>query len=179
MTLNSRMSNKMEKYFVIGQIVNTQGIKGEMRVVPSTDDITRFERLDYVYVERRGELAKMNITSVRYHKQFVLIKLEGVNDMTAAEGFKGAYLKVTEDMAIPCAENEYYIRDLLGMTVKTPENEVIGTLSDVIETGANDVYVVKREGKKDLLLPAIKSCITNVDVENNVMLAVVPEGLEP
>ena len=65
------------------------------------------------------------------------------------------------------------------MTVKTPENEVIGTLSDVIETGANDVYVVKREGKKDLLLPAIKSCITNVDVENNVMLAVVPEGLEP
>ena len=167
----------MTEYFIIGEIVNTQGIKGEMRVMPSTDDITRFERLKTVYVERRGRLEEHKVTGVRYHKQFVLIKLEGINDMTAAEAFKGSLLKVHRSDAIPCEEGEYYVAGLIGLKVISDEGEELGTLADVLCTGANDVYTVKKEGEKDLLIPAIKQCILNVDLDKGEMLVHLLEGL--
>jgi 16S rRNA processing protein RimM len=169
----------MENNFVIGEIVNTQGIKGEVRVVPQTDDITRFELLKSVFILRRGTLEEREIQSVRYHKQFVLLKLKGIDDMTTAEGYKGCELQIPAEEALPCGEDEYYIRDLYGMSVYTDEGELLGELGDILFTGANDVYVVKPvdTDKKDILLPAIKQCILSVDVPNKKMVVKLMEGL--
>lgn len=167
----------MENYFVIGNIVNTQGIKGEVRVMPSVDDIERFKLLDHVFVERRGNINEYEIENVRFHKQFVLLKFKGIDNMTDAEKLKGSLVKITEDMALPCDEDEYYIRDLYDMEVVTEDGEKLGVISDVIFTGANDVYAVKPDEGKEILIPAIKDCIINVDVENKIMTVRLLEGL--
>lgn len=167
----------MENYFVIGNIVNTQGIKGEVRVMPTVDDVSRFELLDHIFVDRKGNIKEYEIENVRFHKQFVLLKLKGIDDMTAAETLKDTVVKITEDMAVPCEDDEYYIRDLYDMEVVTVEGEKLGIISDVIFTGANDVYAVKNEEGKEILIPAIKDCIINVDVENNTMTVKLLEGL--
>lgn len=163
-------------YFVIGKIVNTQGIKGEMRVMPSTDDLDRFKLLETVFVQKKSGIEEYEVEGVRYHKQFVLLKLKGIDDMTNAEKLKGCDVKVTEDMVIPCEEDEYYIKDLYDMEVETEEGEKLGIISDIIFTGANDVYVVKGE-EKEILIPAIKQCILKVDVENKKMTVKLLEGL--
>lgn len=163
-------------YFVIGKIVNTQGIKGDVRVLPTTDDISRFELLDFVYVDKKGKIEKYDIENVRYHKQFVLLKLKGIDDMTAGEMLKNSEVKITEDMALPLEDNEYYIRDLYSMKVVTDLGEELGKIEDIIFTGANDVYVV-RNSESEILIPAIKQCILNVDKENKVMTVKLLEGL--
>lgn len=167
----------MDDYFVIGDIVNTQGIKGEVRVIPCTDDESRFELLDSIFVEQKGKMKEYNIENVRYHKQFVLLKLEGIDDMTAAEKLKGSVVKIPPEDALPLEEGEYYIRDLYDMEVFTDEGEKLGILSDILFTGANDVYVVKAEKGKDILIPAIKECILDVDVENKKMTVKLLKGL--
>lgn len=167
----------MDDYFVIGDIVNTQGIKGEVRVIPCTDDESRFELLDSIFVEQKGKMKEFNIENVRYHKQFVLLKLEGIDDMTAAEKLKGSVVKIPPEDALPLEEGEYYIRDLYDMEVFTDEGEKLGILSDILFTGANDVYVVKAEKGKDILIPAIKECILDVDVENKKMTVKLLKGL--
>lgn len=167
----------MENYFIIGDIVNTQGIKGEMRVIPCVDEVTRFELLDKVYIDLKGKITEYQVQSVRYHKQFVLLKLKGIDDMTSAERLKGSIVKITEDMAIPCEEGEYYVRDLYDMTVFTDEGENLGIITDVLFTGANDVYVITPENGKDILIPAIKQVVLDVDVENKKMTVKLLEGL--
>ncbi len=173
------------KYFVVGKIVNTQGIKGEVRVLPTTDDVSRFELLDFVYVDKKGNIQKYEIENVRYHKQFVIIKFKGIDDMTAGETLKNTEIKITEDMALPLGEDEYYISDLYSMEVVTDDGELLGTIQDIIFTGANDVYVVRNDEseksekseKSEILIPAIKQCILNVDKENNKMTVKLLEGL--
>lgn len=167
----------MENYFVIGNIVNTQGIKGEVRVMPAVDDVSRFELLEHIFVDRKGNIKEYEIENVRFHKQFVLLKLKGIDDMTTAETLKGTVVKITEDMAVPCEEDEYYIRDLYDMEVVTVEGEKLGIITDIIFTGANDVYAVKNEDGKEILIPAIKECIIKVDVENNTMTVKLLGGL--
>ena len=167
----------MENYFVVGNIVNTQGIKGEIRVMPTVDDISRFKLLDHIFVDRKGNIKEYEIENVRFHKQFVLLKLKGVDDMTTAETLKGTVVKITEDMAIPCEEDEYYIKDLYDMEVVTEDGEKLGIITDVIFTGANDVYAVTNDDGTEILIPAIKDCILNVDVENNIMTVKLLEGL--
>ncbi len=169
----------MADNFVIGKIVNTQGIKGEVRVMPSTDDVTRFELLDSVLIMRRGSLEEKEIESVRYHKQFVLLKLKGINDINEAEKYKNCEVQIPAELALPLEDNEYYIRDLYGMRVLDENGNMIGTLSDVLFTGANDVYVVQPvdPDKGDILLPAIRDCILSVDVDEKKMIVRIPEGL--
>ncbi len=167
----------MENYFVVGNIVNTQGIKGEVRLMPAVDDVERFKLLDRIFVDRKGSITEYEIENVRFHKQFVLLKLKGIDDMTSAEKLKGTVAKITEDMALPCEEDEYYIRDLYDMEVVTDEGEKLGIISDIIFTGANDVYAVKSDDGKEILIPAIKDCILNVDVENKIMTVKLLEGL--
>lgn len=169
----------MTDNFVIGEIVNTQGIKGEMRVIPHTDDITRFELLDRIFILRRGVLEEKEIQTVRYHKQFVLLKLKGIDDINAAEPYKGCEIQIPAEEALPCGEDEYYIRDLYGMSVYDEEGELLGALSDILFTGANDVYVIQPTDpdKKDILLPAIKQCVLNVDVAQKKMMVKLLEGL--
>ncbi len=163
-------------YFVIGKIVNTQGIKGDLRVIPTTDYISRFDSLDFVYIDKRGNIDKYDIQNVRYHKQFVLLKLKGVDNMTIAESFKNSEIKITKDMALPLGEDEYYIRDLYSMDVVTDLGESLGKIEDIIFTGANDVYVVRND-ISEILIPAIKQCILKVDKENNKMTVRLLEGL--
>ncbi len=169
----------MSDNFVIGKIVNTQGIKGEMRIIPTTDDITRFELLKTVLIMRRGTLEEREIESVRYHKQFVLLKLKGIEDINEAEKYKNCEIQIPAELALPLEDNEYYIRDLYGMSVLDEDGNLIGALSDVLFTGANDVYVVQPTDpdKADILLPAIKDCILKVDVDNKEMTVRIPEGL--
>lgn len=167
----------MENYFVVGNIVNTQGIKGEVRLMPAVDDVERFKLLDRIFVDRKGSITEYEIENVRFHKQFVLLKLKGIDDMTSAEKLKGTVAKITEDMALPCEEDEYYIRDLYDMEVVTDEGEKLGIISDIIFTGANDVYAIKSDDGKEILIPAIKDCILNVDVENKIMTVKLLEGL--
>ena len=163
----------MENDFLIGKIVNTQGVHGEMRVIPTTDDITRFELLDSVFIDEK----EYEIERVRYHKQFVLLKLKGIDDMTTAERYKTKEVRIPEEWALPCEEDEYYVKDLYGMTVADEENNEIGVIKDVMFTGANDVYIIKPKTGKDILIPAIKDCILKVDVENKIMHIHLLEGL--
>lgn len=166
----------MSDYFVIGKIVNTQGIKGEVRALPTTDDINRFKKLKEVYISRRNNMELYEIESVRFHKQFVLLKFKGIDTMNDAELLKNTDLKISKDLAIPCEEDEYYISDLYGMKVVTDEGEDIGIIDDIIFTGANDVYVVKKEDSQ-ILIPAIKQCILNVNVAEKTMKVHLLEGL--
>lgn len=164
--------------FTIGKIVNTHGVKGELKVMPTTDEPKRFSKLKEVYVEHRG-LKTYTVESVRYHKEFVLIKLEGINDMTEAERFKGGLMKIDRKDSLPLKKDEYYISDLYDLEVYTEEDRHLGKIKDVIYTGSNDVYVVERtEGGKDLLLPAIKQVVKSVQIEDKKMIVHLLEGLE-
>ena len=164
-------------YFEIGKIVNTQGLKGELRVIPMTDDPKRFESLKTIEVFSKNQTKVYEIEQVRYHKQFVLLKLKGISDINDAEILRNSMIKIPQDMALPLEEDEYYIRDIYGLKVITNEGEDLGIIHDIIFTGANDVYIVKKENKKDLLIPAIKQCILNVDVSNKIMTVKLLEGL--
>lgn len=166
----------MLEYFVIGKIVNTQGIKGEIRVLPSTEDINRFKLLREVYVQKKGEFETFEIETVRFHKQFVLLKFKGIDTMTDAEKLKNTEIKIPKEMAIPCEKDEYYIGDLYGINVIEENGENLGTLEDIIFTGANDVYVVKKDDS-EILIPAIKQCILNVDIKEKIMKVKLLEGL--
>lgn len=166
----------MDNYFTVGKIVNTQGIKGDVRIIPTTFDITRFESLDVVYVDKKDKLEKLEVENVRYHKQFVLLKFKGVDDMTNAEKLKGYDLKIDKADALELEEDEYYINDLYDMEVVSDDGEKLGVISDIIFTGANDVYEVKNENET-ILIPAIKECILKVDIDNNVMTVKLLKGL--
>lgn len=168
----------MEQYFEIGKITGTHGIRGTMRVFPTTEDPSRFERLKEIIVEIRGKRETFHIQKVAFHKQFVLLTVKEITDINVAELYKNGRILIPDAMAIPLGEDEYYNRDLYGLKVVTEEGEELGELTEIFPTGSNDVYVVKKDGKgKELLLPAIKDCIKNVDLKNGVMTVKLLEGL--
>ena len=168
----------MEQYFEIGKITGTHGIRGTMRVFPTTEDPSRFERLKEIIVEIRGKQETFHIQKVAFHKQFVLLTVKEITDINVAELYKNGRILFPDAMAIPLGEDEYYNRDLYGLKVVTEEGEELGEITEIFPTGSNDVYVVKKDGKgKELLLPAIKDCIKNVDLENSVMTVKLLEGL--
>ncbi len=168
----------MEQYFEIGKITGTHGIRGTMRVFPTTEDPSRFERLKEIIVEIRGKRETFHIQKVAFHKQFVLLTVKEITDINVAELYKNGRILIPDAMAIPLGEDEYYNRDLYGLKAVTEEGEELGEITEIFPTGSNDVYVVKKDGKgKELLLPAIKDCIKNVDLENGVMTVKLLEGL--
>ena len=168
----------MEQYFEIGKITGTHGIRGTMRVFPTTEDPSRFERLKEIIVEIRGKRETFHIQKVAFHKQFVLLTVKEITDINVAELYKNGRILISDAMAIPLGEDEYYNRDLYGLKVVTEEGEELGEITEIFPTGSNDVYVVKKDGKgKELLLPAIKDCIKNVALENGVMTVKLLEGL--
>lgn len=166
----------MEQMLTIGKIVNTHGVKGEVRVLPSTDDIKRFEKLKEILVQSRTESIK-EIETVRYHKNFVLLKFKGIDNMDDAELLKNSILKINRKDALPLQKDEYYQCDLYGLKVVTEEGRDLGKLVDILVTGSNDVYVV-RNLEKEILIPAIKQCILKVDLEKGEILVHLLEGLE-
>jgi len=167
----------MNQYFEIGKIAGTHGLKGTLRIFPTTEDPSRFELLKELIVENRGKIETFHIEKVGYHKKFVLVTVREINEINAAELYKGATIRIPVEDAIPLEENEYYTRDLYGMVVVADDGEELGILDDVLETGANDVYVIKKEGSKDLLIPVIKQCILKVDLAERKILVHLLEGL--
>lgn len=169
----------MDNYFEIGKIAGTHGIKGTLRIFPTTDDPSRFDLLKEVIVENENEKIVCKVNKVAYHKNFVLLTLEEYNDINAAEKLKGGRILIPEDKALPLKKDEYYARDLYGIYVYTDEGELLGKLNEIYKTGANDVYSVLGEapGEKELLIPAIKQCILSVDIKNRKMTVKLLKGL--
>ncbi len=161
----------------IGQIVNTFGIKGMVKVKPFTDDIRRFDELKNVYVERKDNQMEYEIEEVKYHKDMVLIKFKGIDKIEQAELLRNSYLSISRDSVEELEEGRYYIVDMLGLEVYTDEQILLGTLEDIFNTGSNDIYVVKDEKGKQILLPAIQDVIKQIDIENKKMIVHLLPGL--
>ena len=138
----------MDKYFEIGQIVNTNGLKGVVKVKPFTDDIKEFETFESIYVQKKAELVEFKIEGVRYAKNMVFLKLKGIDTIEEAEKLRNFYIKVERDALPELEENSYYIVDLLECEVVTVEGKYLGKMEDIFNTGSNDVYVVKNEEGK-------------------------------
>ena len=168
----------MQEYFEVGQIVNTFGIKGFLKVKPFTDEVTRFEELKNVYIVKKNEIQEVEIEEVSYQKGMVLLKLKGIDNLTEAEKYKGLYLKIDRKNAKKLEEGTYFIADLLGLDVYTDEGLLLGKVDDIFNAGANDVYVVKEETTgKQILLPGIKDVLKEVDLENEKIIVHLIKGL--
>ena len=165
------------EYIEIGQIVNTNGLKGVVKVNPFTDDIGKFEDLKYVYIQLKNELKKVKIEQVRYNKNQVLLKLEGIDSIEEAEKYRNFYLKTEKESKEDLGEDTYYIVDLIGLDVYTDKNEYLGKIEDVFPTGSNDVYVVKDNLGKQILIPAIADVVKEVDLKNKKMIINLIPGL--
>lgn len=176
----------MEQFFQVGIITSAHGVRGEVKVYPTTDDVRRFRRLKDVIIKRPSASASLpemagweilEIEGVKFFKQFAILKFKGIDTMEAAEKYRKCSLMVPRSSAVRLSRDEYFIADLIGLTVLDEENAEIGTLYDVIETGANDVYAVRLHSGKEFLLPAIKQCILDVDVESGFIKIHILEGL--
>ncbi len=162
----------------VGVIIKAHGIKGEVKVYPTTDSPFRFDDITHVKIIQQGKTAgDFEVSGVKYFKGIVILKLEGIDTMDAAEKLKGAELFIPREEGVELEEGEYYIADIIGMEVVTEDGEKLGTIKDVLETGANDVYVIGRPAGKDILLPAIRQCVLNTDIENNLMTVHLLDGL--
>ena len=164
----------MQKKLEVGQIVNTHGIKGEIKVVPFTDDISRFDKLKKVYVKTKKESKLYQIEGVRYHKNMVLLKLQGIDNPEQAELLKNSFLEIDREDAVPLKEGTYFIADLIGLEVYTDEGKLLGKVDDIYNTGANDIYVVKDELGKTVLLPGIKDVIKQVILDEKIIVHLIP-----
>ena len=167
----------MEDLLQVGIITSTHGVRGEVKVYPTTDDPRRFRRLKEVVLDTGKEKMNLEIEGVKFFKQFVILKFKGLDNINDIEKYRQKSLYVTRKNAVRLQRDEYFIADLIGLKVQDEDGKELGTVKDVIETGANDVYEVEMADGKSLLLPAIKQCILNVDVENGTMQVYVLEGL--
>ena len=167
----------MQKRLEVGQIVNTFGIKGEIKVTPFTNDIRRFDDLKKVYVKTRKESKLYNVENARYHKNMVLLKLKGINTPEEAEMLRNAFLEIDREDAIPLEEGTYFIADLLGLEVYTDEGKLLGRVEDIYNTGSKDIYVIKDELGKQVLLPGIDEVIKEVDLNNGKIIVHLIPGL--
>ena len=167
----------MEDMLRVGVISSTHGVRGEVKVFPTTDDPARFEDLETVFLDTGREKLKLEISGVKFFKNMVILKFKGYDNINDIEKYRGKDLWITRDQAVPLGEDENFVADLIGLSVVTDQGETLGVMKDVMFTGANDVYVVERENGKELLLPAIKDCILDVDLDEGVMTVHVLDGL--
>lgn len=167
----------MEGLLRVGIISSTHGIRGEVKVFPTTDDVQRFRTLKQVFLDTGKEQMELEIEGVKFFKQFVILKFKGIDTINEIEPYRGKDLLVTREHAVPLEEGEYFISDLIGLRVVSDQGEELGELIDVLQTGANDVYIVKREGKKELLIPAIRQCILQTDLAAQLMTVHLLDGL--
>ena len=167
----------MEKRLQVGVITATHGLKGEVKVFPTTDDPNRFRRLKEVILNTGREERVLEIEGVKFFKQMVILKFKGLDDIGDVEKFRRGTLSVTRENAVKLRRNEYFIADLIGMRVENEDGSELGTLQDVIATGANDVYDVRLSDGRQVLIPAIRECILSVDVEEGRMRVHLLDGL--
>jgi len=167
----------MEDLLQIGSITTTHGVHGELKVYPMTDDVNRFKKLKSVILKLKNEDLVLTPQSVKFFKNMVIIKFKEFDNINEVEKFRDCGLYVTRENAVKLKKDEYFIADLIDITVVDEDNKEIGTLVDVMSTGANDVYVINLEDGRELLLPAIKECVLDVDMDNRVMKIHILEGL--
>ena len=166
-----------QEYFEIGQIVNTFGIKGFVKVNPFTDDLERFEELESVFVVKNKELIEMQIEEVKYHKHLVLIKFKGIDDINMAEKLKSCYVKIKTENARKLPKDTYFIADLIGVKVYDEDGNLLGKVDDIYNNKVHDIYVIKDDLGKQILLPSTKEVIKQVDVEKDRIVVHLIEGL--
>ena len=166
-----------QEYFEIGQIVNHFGIKGMVKVNPFTDDISQFEKLKSILLVKDGKLSEVEIEETKYSKNQVLLKLKGIDTVEEAEKYRGCYLKIARKNARKLPEDTYFIADLLGLSVYTDEDILLGKVEDIYNSGANDIYVIKSEDGKQILLPGTKEVIKQIDLEQERITVHIIKGL--
>ena len=166
----------MENMLRVGVITSTHGVRGEVKVFPTTDDAKRFKKLKTVILDTGKGQTTLEIEQVKFFKNMVILKFKGYDNINDVETWRQKDLLITREQAVTLQPDEYFITDLIGLLVKDDTGEV-GTVKDVLETGANDVYVVALPNGKELLLPAIKDCILNVDIEAGEMTVHILDGL--
>lgn len=167
----------MEDFFQVGIITSTHGLRGEVKVFPTTDDAKRFKRLKAVILDTGRERLDLEVETVKFFKQFVILKFKGLDNINDVEKYRRASLLVTRENAVRLGKDEYFVADLTGLEVRDEDGGRIGVLKGVIETGANDVYEIDLDDGRPLLLPAIKQCVLEVDVEAGFIRIHILEGL--
>lgn len=167
----------MEQLLQVGAITQTHGVRGEVKVFPTTDDPARFKRLKNVILDTGKEQISLEIESVKFFKQYVILKFKGFDNINDIERYKGKNLYVTRENAVRLRKNEYFIADLEGLAVYLEDGTAFGTLKEVIQTGANDVYNISMRQGGEVLIPAIRECVLSVDIENGKMTIHLLDGL--
>lgn len=170
----------MVEYFAVGYVLKPQGIKGEVKVEPLTDDISRFDKLDVVLLRRDTKYIRIKIEDTRYMGNYVILKLEGYDDRSSAEGLRDEYFWIPRTLAKELPEHAYFISDIIGCNVRTDIGKTLGPVKEIIRTGSNDVYVVdSKDG--EILIPALKKVVREVDIEKKLIIIDTTEieGLLP
>lgn len=167
----------MEQLLQVGVISSMHGVRGEVKVFPTTDEAARFKKLKNVILDTGKEQIPLEIEGVKFFKQFAILKFKGIDNINDIEKYKGKPLLVERKDAVKLKKDEYFIADMIGMEVFTEDENKLGTLKNVIETGANDVYEVELLDGGEVLIPAIKQCILDVDIENQKMSVHLLDGL--
>ncbi len=161
----------------VGKIVNTHGVKGEIKLIPLTNDPRRFDELKWAYIEKDGQLEKHSILDAKYVKGSVMIKFSGIESMSEAEKYKDCFVLVDREHAVKLPEDSFFICDIIGCSVFDENGRLLGELTNVLETGSNDVYVVKDDSGKEILIPALKSVVSNVSLDQQRIDVIIPKGL--
>lgn len=167
----------MEQLLQVGIISSTHGVRGEVKVFPTTDDVRRFKKLKQVILDTGREKLPLEIENVKFFKQFAILKFKGIDNINDIEKYKGRSLLVDREHAVKLKKDEYFIADMIGISVYTEDGALFGTLKDVMETGANDVYIIDSPAHGEVLIPAIKQCVLEVDIEQKKMTIHLMEGL--
>ncbi|MCI9175090.1 MAG: 16S rRNA processing protein RimM [Lachnospiraceae bacterium] len=178
----------MEDLFQVGVITTTHGVRGEVKVFPTTDEPARFKKLKKVLLDTGKEKISLEISQVKFFKNLVILKFRGIDNINDVEKYKGKSLLIPREQAVTCEEGEYFIADLLGLKAETEDGQHLGEVKDVLKTGANDVYVIQvdedspyasriSDKKKELLIPAISECVRDVDLEKGIMQVHLMAGL--
>lgn len=167
----------MGEFLQVGAVTNTHGLKGEVKVFPTTDDAKRFEKLKKVLLDTGKEQIELTITQVKFQKKLVILKFKDYDNINDVEKWKGMPLYVSREHAVKCEKDEYFIADLIGLKVIAEDGEILGEIKDVLKTGANDVYVITAAQGSDFMIPAIKECILNINLEEQRVKVHVMAGL--
>lgn len=173
----------MEEILKVGVITSTHGVRGEVKVFPTTDDVNRFKKLKSVMLDTGKEMLALEIAGVKFFKNMVILKFKGIDNVDDVQKYRQKELYVARKDAVKLYKDEYFIADLIGIEVFEEDGRKVGVLKEVIPTGANDVYVVElcegfaENGQTEVLIPAIKQCILKVKPQENKMTVHLLEGL--
>lgn len=165
------------EYITIGKVANAHGVKGDLKIFPTTDDIQRFKLLKEVYIEQKGKMSTLHIENVKFHKNMVLLQTQEVKDMNEALALKNASVLIPMEEALPLEDNENYVFQLVGLEAREEDGTVLGKLVDVLFTGAHDVYVIDDGSKHGLMVPATLAFVPEVNVEEGYLIVKLIEGL--